>query len=146
METVDVKVVNATPINATLNETVQMMNETLNSFDENTEAETEKEKEAVSFLKSFKDYIGSMEFRNDVGEVSKKYNKSPKEVAQNFFEKALGTVGDILGIAINVVCNAGRMVVNIVATVANSILNLLQSILYGVASIITCNKTCVATN
>lgn len=144
METVQVKVVNAQPVNKELNDTVQIMNETLNNL-ENTEAETEKEKEAVSFLKSFKDYIGSMEFKTDVNEVSQKYNVSPKQVAQNFFEKALGTVGDILGIAINVVCNAGRMVVSIVATVANSILNLLQSILYGVASIITCNKTsCVA--
>ena len=51
-------------------------------------------------------------------------------------------VGDILGIAISVVCNAGRMVVQIAGTICNGIINLIQSIANGIASIVTLNKTC----
>lgn len=148
MQCEEVKVINVTaqPIGSTtenlqqcMQSTAQVMSETLNSL----EGETSKEKEAKGFLNNFKSYIQSANFKQDVNDVAKKYGVPPKKVAQNFFEKALGTVGDILGIAINVVCNAGRMVINIASTVANSIINLIHSIASGIASIVTLNRTCV---
>ena len=147
MQNEEVKVlrVNVTPVNnvnpnlqQSMQETAQVMQEALNSF------ETQEEKEAKGFLHTVKDYIKSDSFKNDVAEVSKKYNVPPKKVAQGFFEKALGTVGDILGIGISVVCNAGRMVINLASTVCHGIINLIQSIANGLASIVTFNKTCVA--
>ena len=74
-------------------------------------------------------------------------NETPNEKKAKGFLKslknyALGTVGDILGIAISVVCNAGRMVVQIAGTICNGIINLIQSIANGIASIVTLNKTC----
>ena len=147
MQNEEVKVlkVNVTPVNnvnpnlqQSMQETAQVMQEALNSF------ETQEEKEAKGFLHTVKDYIKSDAFKSDVAEVSKKYNVPPKRVAQNFFEKALGTVGDILGIGISVVCNAGRMVINLASTVCHGIINLIQSIANGLASIVTFNKTCVA--
>ena len=84
------------------------------------------------------------DIKNKINETAQKTGRPPKEVAKNFFEKALGTVGDILGIAISVICDAGRMVVNIAGTICNSIINLIQSIANGIASIVTLNKTCVA--
>ena len=145
----EVKVINVTaqPIGSAENlqqcmqSTAQVMSETLNSLPDETE--TTEEKEAKGFLNTFKSYIQSADFKQDVNDVAKKYGVPPKKVAQNFFEKALGTVGDILGIAINVVCNAGRMVISIASTVANSIINLIHSIASGIASIVTLNRTCV---
>ena len=75
---------------------------------------------------------------------AKEYNLPPKDLARNFISKALGTVGDILGIAIGVVCNAGRTIVTIAGTIANGIINLIESIFNGAVRIITLNKTCVA--
>ena len=148
MHNEEVKVLNVSvkPVGETLEQTMrttsQVMAETLQSFSD--ESETAEEKKAKSFLTEFQQYIKSHDFKEDVNAVAKKYNVPPKKVAQNFFEKALGTVGDILGIAISVVCNAGRMVINIASTVAHSIVTLIQSIANGIASIVTLNRTCIA--
>ena len=146
METVKVLNVTAQPVGSAnpsvqqcMQETVQAVNETLQEFEE-----SENEKKAKNFLTDIKDYISSQAFKDDVNEAAKKYNVPPKVIAQGFIERAFGTVGDILGIAINVVCNAGRTVINVASTIAHSIMNLLQSIANGIASIVTLNKTCAA--
>ena len=144
----EVKVLNVAPVNATTEEELQntanAMQEAVDQFSEVEVIEDDKERKAKSFLNDFRTYIKSSAFTDDVNEVSKKYNLPPKKVAQNFFEKALGTVGDILGIAINVVCSAGHMVINIVSTVCHSIVNLFNRIFNGIARVVTLNKTCVA--
>lgn len=145
----DVKVISVRPIGPavepnleqTIQATAQAMEQTLNGFDT---AESEKEGKAKEFLNKLQGYIKSDVFQQDVEEVSKKYGIPPKQVAQNFFSKALGTVGDILGVAISAVCNAGHMVINIASTVAHGIVNLIYNIANGLASIVTFNKTCVA--
>lgn len=149
MQNEEVKVLNIKPVGSTtaplqecVQSTVQVMNDTLNSLSDTTE--TIKESKAKHYLQDFKNYIQSATFKNDVDEVAKKYGVPPKKVAQNFFEKALGTVGDILGIAISVVCNTGHIIVNIASTVCHSIVNLIKSIANGIASIVTLNRTCIA--
>lgn len=140
VKVLNVKVVPNGSLEETMNETAQVMNEAINGFDD--AEETVEVEKAKSFLNDFKSYIQSASFKDDVNEVSQKYGVPPKKVAQNFFEKALGTVGDILGIAINVVCSAGHMVVQFAATVVHSIVNLIQGILNGIATIISGNRTC----
>lgn len=149
----NVKVLSATakPIDSTvepslqetINATAQVMNETLNQFSDETPV-SEKESKAKSILQDFQEYIKTDRFTADIKETAKKYNIPEKKLAQNFFEKVLGTVGDVLGIAISVVCNAGHMIINLVGTVAHSIVNLIANIANGLASIVTLNKTCVA--
>lgn len=138
----------ATPISSVqqvAQDTANVMNDVLNGFsNEAPKCETAEEKKAKSFLNKFQDYIKSDTFKNDVNETAKKYNVPPKQVAQNFFEKALGTVGDILGVAINVISNAGHMVINIIGTVAHGIINLISSIANGISRFVTLNKTCVS--
>lgn len=143
----------ATPVNScqteetvqqTMDSTIEAIQESMNGFSSEVINETPNEKKAKSFLSSLKNYISTQEFKNKINETAQKTGKPPKEVAKNFFEKALGTVGDILGIAISVICDAGRTVVNIAGTICNSIINLIQNIANGVASIVTLNKTCVA--
>ena len=137
----------------TLNETADTMGTILDVLEdeileEEVEVEAEdtplnpKEKEAMSFLEQFQAYIKSDKFKNDVKETSRQYGVPPKKLAQGFFEKALGTVGDILGVAISVICNAGHMVIQIVSTIAHAVVDLIRSIFNGIASIVTLNKTC----
>lgn len=151
MENVKVLSATAMPIGSsvepslqeTMNATAKVMNETLNQFSDETPI-SEKESKAKSILNNFQDYIKSDRFTADIKETAKKYNIPEKKLAQNFFEKVLGTVGDVLGIAISVVCHAGHMVINIIGTIAHSIINLISTIANGFASIVTLNKTCVA--
>ena len=140
----------ATPVNPCQAETVQQtmgstmeaINQAMNDFADEVISESPNEKKAKGFLNSLKSYVQTQAFKDKVNETSQKTGIPPKKVAQNFFERALGTVGDILGIAISVVCNAGRMVVQIAGTICNGIINLIQSIANGIASIVTLNKTC----
>ena len=97
-----------------------------------------------SFLKQFTDYIKGDTFKRDINDTAKKYGVPPKKLAQNFFEKALGTIGDILGIAINTVGNAGHTLIDILATVAHGAVNLIVNVANALARMITLNKTCVA--
>lgn len=133
-------------VEETLEETIETIEEVLDGFEEFEEEEVveEKEEEAVSFLQQFQQYIKSDKFKSEVLKTSKEYGIPPKKLAQGFFEKALGTVGDILGVGISVVCNAGRMVVNIAGTIANSIIDLICMIANGIVSVVTMNKTCIA--
>ena len=146
----DVKVISVKPIGPVvepsleqaMQSTAQVMEQSLNGFSDT--AQSEKEGKAKEFLNKLQNYIKSDTFQSDVTETAKKYGLPPKQVAQNFFSKALGTVGDILGVAISAVCNAGHMVINIASTIAHGIVNLIHSIASGLASIVTLNKTCVA--
>lgn len=151
METVKVLSATAMPVGSTpvsnlqetINATTQTMNETLKQFSDESPAES-KEAKAKSILNEFQDFIKSDRFVADIKETAKKYNIPEKKLAQNFFEKVLGTVGDVLGIAISVVCQAGHMIINIVGTIAHSIINLIGTIANGLVSMVTLNRTCVA--
>ncbi len=153
MQNEEVKVVNATvhPINNGQSENLQqVLHSTAQAFsavmgglsDEVPGQESVKEQEAKGFLNKLKGYMQSSAFEKDINETAQKYGVPPKKLAQNFFTKALGTVGDILGIAINVVCNAGKMIINLASTVAHGIVELIRSIANGLASIVTFNQTC----
>ena len=147
MQNEDVKLVSITPVAQSANindvvcETVKTMNSVLNDLGETVE--TPQEKKAKSCLEDFSNYIKTQAFKSDVNSVARKHGIPPKKVAVNFFEKTLGTVGDILGIGINVVCNAGHMIINIATTVAQSIINLIHSIASGLVRLVTLNRTCV---
>lgn len=151
METVKVVSATAVPVGSTpapslqetISATTKVMNETLNQFSDESPV-VDKESKAKSILNEFQEFIKTDKFASDIKETAKKYNIPEKKLAQNFFEKVLGTVGDVLGIAISVVCHAGHMVINIVGTIAHSIVNLISTIANGLVSMVTLNKTCVA--
>ena len=107
--------VNVTPVDTssvddlrqTVQDTAQAVQDALNSFSDEVPTNDEATK-AKGFLKNFTDYIKGDTFKRDINNTAKKYNVPPKKLAQNFFEKALGTVGDVLGIAISTVGNCKR--------------------------------------
>ena len=138
-----------------IEEVEDTINDVLDDFDdfedEAEEGEAEEEEipeekivEATDYLNKFKEFIRSKNFKQQINETAKEYGIPPKKLAQNFFEKALGTVGDILGVAISVVCNAGRTIVRIAGSIANTVINLIESLFNGAVRVITLNKTCVA--
>ena len=136
---------NADDLQNVMKDTAQAVEQALNGFsDEIPVNEEAKEKKATDYLKKLQEFIKGDDFKNQVNQTAKAYNVPPKKLAQNFIEKALGTVGDILGIAIGVVCNAGRTIVTIAGTIANGIIGLIESIFRGAVSIITFNRTCIA--
>ena len=156
MDTVQATVVtpvSVTPVGAQMNaeedlrktmqDTAQAVEEALNDFSDEVPTD-DKTTKAKGFLKQFTDYIKGDTFKHDINDTAKKYGVPPKKLAQNFFEKALGTIGDVLGIAINAVGNAGHTLIDILATVAHGAVNLIVNVANALARMVTLNKTCVA--
>ena len=127
----------------TVQATAQAVQESLNSFSDEVPSDTEVKK-AKGFLNQFQEYIKSAGFHKDVEDVARKYNVPPKKVATNVFEKALGTVGDVLGIAIGTVCDVGHTLVNLLSSIAHGAVNIICKVANALARMVTLNKTCVA--
>ena len=152
MQNEDVKVLNIKPVGSSvdpslqkaLQGTAQAMQETLEGFSDEVPTDSEEVKKAKGFLNQFTEYIKGESFKKDINETAKKYNIPPKKLAENFFSKALGTVGDVLGIAIGTVGNAGHMLVDILSTIAHGAVNLIVNVANALARVFTLNKTCIA--
>lgn len=152
MQNEDVKVLNIKPVGSSvdpslqkaLQGTAQAMQKTLEGFSDEVPTDSEEVKKAKGFLNQFTEYIKGESFKKDINETAKKYNIPPKKLAENFFSKALGTVGDVLGIAIGTVGNAGHMLVDILSTIAHGAVNLIVNVANALARVFTLNKTCIA--
>lgn len=136
----------ATPVGETmeqtLNNTAEAIQQAMDSFPDE-EVSPEEQKKAQGFLHNFMGYISGNAFHEDVMKASRKYKIPPKKIAQGFFQSCLGTIGDILGIAIGTVGNAGHTLINIISSIAHGAVNLVVKVANGLASIVTLNKTCV---
>lgn len=146
----DIKIVSvtATPVDPELQtqckETAQAINETLEGFSDKAPCDDEKVTKAKGFLNKFTQYIKSQSFKDSVNSAAQKYNVPPKKVAEGFFSKCLGTIGDVLGIAITTVGNAGHTLIDIIASLAHGAVNMIVNVATALASIVTLNKTCMA--
>lgn len=121
----------------------QAMKDSLDSFSDEVPGQ-EKEQKAKSILSNFTEYIKGPSFQRDVNIVARETNVSPKKLATNFFEKVLGTIGDIAGIAVNTVGNVAHTIVDLLARVANCGIDIICKVANALVSICTLNKTCVA--
>lgn len=145
----DIKVTNVTvtpakEVKEELKETAKAIKETLEEFSEDVINEGTEVKKAKGFLQDFTKYIRSENFKKDVNDTAKKYNLPPKKLAENFFAKALGTIGDVLGITINCVGNAGHMLTNLLATIIHGAVDIAVMVANALARVFTLNKTCIA--
>lgn len=111
---------------------------------EEDEEVNEQYEEATGFLNKFINYIQSKSFTDSVNSAAKKYNVPPKKVAEGFFGKILGTIGDVAGIAISTAGNGLHTVIDVLATIAHGAVDVVISVASAIASIFTCNKTCMA--
>ena len=152
MQNEDVKVLNIKPVGSSvdpslqkaLQVTAQAMQETLEGFSDEVPTDSEEVKKAKGFLNQFTEYIKGESFKRDINDTAKKYNIPPKKLAENFFGKALGTIGDVLGIAIGTVGNAGHMLVDLLSTIAHGAVNLIVNVANALARVFTLNRTCIA--
>lgn len=147
-ETIKCTCASATPINqaidpsvqANLKETAQVMGQAMAQFDTNEE----KVKKANNLLDQFKSYVGSKSFTADVKHLSAKYNVPEKAIASNFFEKVLGTVGDIFGIVVGTIESFCHSIINLVGAIAHGIVNTICNIASSLGRVVTLNKTATA--
>lgn len=134
----------------TAKKTAKTVKEVFDSFsdevpeipEEESQPTEEEVKKAKGFLNSFSEFIQSNRFRDEVNKAAREYQVPPKRVAENFFEKALGTIGDILGIGINVAGNAAHTLITLLSTLCHGAVNIIVKVANGIASMITMNKTC----
>lgn len=133
----------ATPIDpsvqANLKETAKIMGQAMSQFDTNEE----KVKKANNVLNQFKSYVGSKSFTADVKNLSAKYKVPEKAIATNFFEKVLGTVGDIFGIVFGTIEGLCHNLINLVGAIAHGIVSTICNIANAIGRTVTLNKTAV---
>lgn len=119
-----------------------------NSVNENTQKTPKQERvnqEAVNkakgFLHNFMDYIKSIRFKKDINATAQRYRVSPKKLANNFFEIALGTIGDVLGVVFNTLGNAAHVLADVLASVAHGAINVVISVANALSRLVTLNYT-----
>lgn len=98
---------------------------------------------AKGFLGSFVDYINNGAFKNDINATAQRYNVPPKKLAQNFFEKALGTIGDVLGVVFSTAGNAAHTLVDVLSALAHGAVNVVVGVANALSRLVTLNRTCV---
>lgn len=149
----DIKVTNVTvtpavsakeELKADLKETAQAIKSTLEDFSDDVIKEGTEVKKARGFLQDFTKYIKSDTFKKDVNATARKYNVPPKKLAENFFEKALGTIGDVLGVTFGTVGDVGHMLTNLLATIIHGAIDIAIKVANALARVFTLNKTCIA--
>ena len=140
------------PVNTMSNETyedyeascneqgAQTIDDIINQFDENI-GDTEDVKEAKSTFKSFLNYIAGSAFKEDVEETAEKYKVPPKQLAKNFITKALGILGDVLGIAVSTVGNVLHTILGVIYTIAKGTVDVLVKAGNAVARFVSFNQT-----
>ena len=131
-------------LKADLKETPKAIKDTINDFSDDVINESGEVKKARGFLQDFTKYIKSENFKKDINDTAKKYNLPPKKLAEGFFAKALGTIGDVLGITISCVGNAGHMLINLLATIIHGAVDIAVMVANSLARVFTLNKTCIA--
>jgi len=101
-----------------------------------------EETEAKDKLTQFVDYIKSDNFKDNINQTAKEYGIPPKTLAENFFERALGTIADVLGLAIGTIGNASHALIKLLSTILNSSVNIVVKVANALVGIVTLNKTC----
>lgn len=124
-------------VQANLDEAVKIMGQTMSQFD----AKEEKVKKANDILHKFKSYAGTKGFKADVKRASAKYGIPEKAVATNFFEKVLGTIGDIFGITFGTIEGLCHSLIDFVGAIAHGIVRTICNIASALGRVVTLNKT-----
>lgn len=93
------------------------------------------------FIKKVIDFLAGREFEEQCKAVGKKHNLPPKVVAKNFCLRILGTIGDVLGIAINVTRNFVKGTIELLVSVLFGGIDLICNVAQGLVTIITLNQT-----
>lgn len=99
------------------------------------------QEEAMGFLNNLTNFFKSGQFARSCNSASKKTGIPPKEIAKGFISKLLGTIGDILGIGVNVIRSTATSIVDILTAIIKGAVNTVCNVANGLARIVTLNKT-----
>ena len=125
--------------------TADAIKKSLSMFDEEQNVPNQEDIEnAHKNFEKFNHYIQSDLFKADCIQFSKILKIPPKQVANNFFEQCLGTVGDVASIAVNTTGNVAHSLIDILAMVAHGAISVFCNVANALISMVTLNKTCIA--
>lgn len=127
-----------------LKDTIEAISNVIGEFSDEVPktASTQEEAKAKESVRSFMDFIKSPDFKDTVNETAEKHGVPSKKLAENFFEKTLGTIADVLGLAINTSGNAIHSLINLLSTVLHSATNIIVKVANALVGVVTLNKTC----
>ena len=120
----------------------QQVGAPVNNAPQVDEAEVAKAKSVLSKLSSWLGDDTEKGFRATCEQQEKRTGIPAKVIARNFLDKTLGTIGDVLGIAIGTVRNVAVTIVDIIGAVLKGAVNTICKLADSLARIITLNKTC----
>lgn len=142
MDTDTIKVNGSECINVTVTPVTQPTNDDfLNKF--SNEPLTE-DPQAKKKLKNMISYLNSERFENKINEEAYKNGIPPRRLAKGIVSKALGVVGDILGIVVNTASCTLSGLIELLHSVLQKGIGLITRILNGVCRIVTFNQTATA--
>lgn len=101
--------------------------------------------EATDFLKDLLTKVANGEFDETCKKIAREKGVSHKKLAQTAFQKILGTIGDVLGLAVGTVKNLCSATVSLIAYVLKGSINVICSVANKLTSILTLNYTRKAT-
>ena len=93
------------------------------------------------FIQQVINFLAGSEFEQQCQTVGAKYKLPPKVVAKNFCLRILGTIGDVLGIAINVTRNFVKGTIQLLISILFGGVDLICNVAQGLVSVITLNQT-----
>lgn len=112
--------------------------EDLEIDDDPSEEETRK---GIGILNMLNGFLRSKEFEDGVYEYSRFSGMPPKKVANNFAGRIVGTIGDILGLAIDVIHHTVDFAVELLAKVIMGGASLICKVANAITSVATFNLT-----
>lgn len=135
----------------TLNSTAEAIRSSLEGFSDQVEnlcgdcsaQQEEQVKQATGLFQRFQEYISSKGFRDNVNMTARKYGVPPKKVAEGFFGKVLGTIGDVAGIAVSTAGNIAHSFIDIFAAILHGGVNMVVSAASALVRVLTLNNTCI---
>lgn len=93
------------------------------------------------FIERMIHFLAGREFEEQCKSVGAKHNLPPKIVAKNFCLRILGTIGDILGITINVTRNFVKGTIELLVSILFGGIDLMCDVAQGLVTIFTLNQT-----
>lgn len=115
------------------------------NFDEKDNISKQDEVKAKSFIKGFLDFLTNPMSEKKIIEEAQKNGLQPRKVAKTFVTKCLGTLSDVLHLALDTVQDAFSTLISILAGLLIKGGELLVRCAKRLVRIVTLNSTCTNT-
>lgn len=137
-----VKAMNVVPtaLNDSLKKAGETVQKVMDSFEDETPTDKEVE-ESKQFIQGFTNFIKSDDFKDAINMAAKKSGVPAKKVANSFFGKIAGSVGDILGIAINIVDAGANTLIDLLAAALRGSVTIICKVAQFLTRMVTFNRT-----